>query len=114
MHRSIFLSLAAAAVQLIGISLLLAGCALLKHSTDEQPFERGDAVWILNASHIERTADAKKTVDANGNITLPVLGAVHVQGLTPQQVERLLEDLYVRRGVYRRCDLTVERCALRP
>lgn len=37
---------------------------------------------------------AKSRVDAAGNITLPLIGGIHVEGLTPQQAQKVVAESY--------------------
>ena len=94
--------------------LLSAGCMHQQPAAHEAAFCPGDVLWILNAAHIERTRDTKRIVDPDGNIAMPFLGAIHVQGLTPKETERLLEDMYAEGGFYTKYDLIVERATNPP
>lgn len=48
------------------------------------------------------------TVDTNGNIDFPILGTLHVQGLTREQVARTIKELIISRKLIMDAVVTVE------
>jgi protein involved in polysaccharide export with SLBB domain len=49
-------------------------------------------------------------IDADGDISLALLGKLRVAGLTLKQTEALIAKEYVEGGFYTRVDLVVLRC----
>ena len=60
----------------------------------------GDEV-MTSLRGIPRPEDIRNVVDTTGHITLPLIGQVHVAGLSASEAERLIENTYVERGYFR-------------
>lgn len=56
---------------------------------------------------IPRPEDIKNVIDGAGGITLPYIGQVQIEGLTPSQAERLIEDTYIKEGIFRNINVIV-------
>lgn len=72
---------------------------------------RGDKIHIDVFGEPELSLDA--TLDASGSINYPLLGSLHVAGLTPAQLERLL-DRRLAGGYLKNPDVTVSVVQYRP
>ncbi len=60
----------------------------------------GDEV-MTSLRGIPRPEEIRNVVDSTGHITLPLIGQVHVAGLSASAAERLIETTYVERGFFR-------------
>lgn len=65
----------------------------------------GDIIKIVVYGHPDMTNEVK--VNENGNITFPLLGEVAVDGLTPVEAERKLEDLLRSRDILRKPQINI-------
>jgi hypothetical protein len=84
--------------------LLLAGCAGLRGGAGvpaaPHVIESGDALAVV-LRNIEPTAEIRDVVDRQGQIALPFLpDRVWVVGLTPDQAEQWIKELYADAGYY--------------
>jgi len=66
------------------------GARLLKH---------GDRV-VIDLQGIPSPQSIPEEVDSNGDINLPHIGTVHVEGMTTFEVEKLIEEAYISGGIY--------------
>lgn len=89
---------------------LLAGCTAVRPGADvAAPAPRvsvGDSLAITVKGHEAESLTCE--VNGQGNIVLPVIGHARVEGMTPAQVKRMIQGLYIDRGVYRDLDVDVE------
>ncbi|MFU8779768.1 MAG: polysaccharide biosynthesis/export family protein [Kiritimatiellia bacterium] len=60
----------------------------------------GDEV-LTSLRGIPRPEDVRNVVDSTGHITMPLIGQVHVAGMSASDAERVIERAYVDRGFYR-------------
>lgn len=67
----------------------------------------GDPVIVNLRGIYPRDESIEALVDEFGNITLPLLGDVHVDGLTPSQVSAKIRRLYIDGGYYRSLTVNV-------
>lgn len=67
---------------------------------------RGDRLKV-SLRGIPRPEEINNVVDEQGEITLPFIGQVRVAGMSPSDAERLIEETYVQRGIYRSINVIV-------
>lgn len=99
---------------LVALSCLLVGwgCASPKpqpqHVVVERTLAPGDCI-IVDSAH-RQGLETRHVIDAAGEITPPLVGKLHVAGLTVRQAELRIEKEYVDRGLFRHVDLVVLPC----
>ena len=69
-----------------------------------QRLARGDAV-LLYLRGIPNPEDINDMVDSLGNVTLPLIGKVRVEGLTTAEAEATIEKLYIDGDIYKSIDV---------
>lgn len=75
-------------------------------SAPSRLLHREDRVTI-SLRGIPRSEDIQEAVDGDGNLNLPLLGLVKVEGLTTAEAERLVEKGYVDQGFYQNINVIV-------
>ena len=53
------------------------------------------------------TISSNYTIDGEGYLNLPMLGKLHVAGMTPSQIQSAVEHSYVERGIFTRPTITL-------
>jgi len=74
--------------------------------TGTRRLKRGDLVEIYLRG-ILRPQDIKEEIDGNGNVNLPLIGTVHLEGLTTSDAENLIEKAYIEGRYYRQITVIV-------
>jgi polysaccharide biosynthesis/export protein len=100
-------------------ALLLAGCQpggnlppASNYVVNEYLLGSGDQIRIITFGEDQLTGDFR--VGDEGNIALPLLGDVHVAGLTTSQVGQLVEGQLRSKGMIRNPSVTAEVVRYRP
>lgn len=100
-------------------ALTLAGCApgagvpqMPNYVVPTYTLGGGDTIRIITFGEDQLTGDFR--VGDGGYIALPLLGDVHVGGLTPPQVDRLLESQLSSKGLIRNPSVSSEVVQYRP
>ncbi len=111
-----------AAPAALGASLLagLTGCSapgsdlppVPRGDSSEYRLGPGDAVRIITFGEEQLTGEFR--VDASGNISLPLIGDVHAEGLTPRQLEGAVAAALDRSKLYKNPSVSVEVVSYRP
>jgi protein involved in polysaccharide export with SLBB domain len=76
------------------------------HGTVSEPLNRGD-VLAVSLRGIPNPEEFQDVVDDLGNITLPLLGKIKVEGKTTSEAETVIESAYVEGGIYRKIDVII-------
>jgi polysaccharide export outer membrane protein len=109
------------AAPLLAALLLLGGCGALfgpdlppvpATATGDYLLGRGDQVRIITFGEEQLTGEFR--VGASGDIALPLVGAVHAEGLTPKQLEAAVAAALRRANMFRNPSVSVEVIAYRP
>ena len=100
-------------------ALLLAGCQpganvppMPNYVVYGYTLGSGDQIRIITFGEDQLTGDFR--VGDEGNVALPLLGDVHVAGMTTTQVDRLLESQLSSRGLIRNPSVSTEVVRYRP
>lgn len=100
-------------------ALLLAGCQpgynvppMPNYVVNRYTLGGGDQIRIITFGEDQLTGDFR--VGDEGNIALPLLGDVHVAGLTTTEVDRLLESQLASKGLIRNPSVSTEVVQYRP
>ena len=108
-----------AACTLLGAALALAACApgaglkpLSDYSNRSYQLGGGDQVRIITYGEDQLTGEFR--VDDQGNVALPLIGAVAVAGLSPEQMASRIADELRRRKLLHDPSVSVEVLAYRP
>ena len=107
------------AVLLTGI-LIISGCSspvadlpqVPQVQNEDYHLAAGDQVRIITFSDEQLTGDFR--VNDSGNIALPLLGPVHAEGLTTNQLERKVVAALQQKNLYRDPSVAVEVISYRP
>ena len=67
---------------------------------------RGD-ILTISLMGIPTPQDVHDVIDGLGNITLPLIGKLRVEGMTTAEAEALIEKLYIDGGFYTKIDVIV-------
>ena len=75
--------------------ILLVGCASTPRSvvTDEHPIRAGDRLLIVIANR--ECPEIREVVDASGDISMPLVGKLHVGDMTLRQASKAIEAAYL-------------------
>lgn len=68
--------------------------------------KRGDRL-IISLRGIRQQEDIQEVIDDRGCVTLPLINAIRIQGLTTADAEKLIEKTYIERGYYNRINVSV-------
>ncbi|MBL7077530.1 MAG: SLBB domain-containing protein [Kiritimatiellae bacterium] len=71
-----------------------------------EELRRGDGI-VVYLKNIPRPEDIREEVDAVGAVTLPLIGKIHVTGMTTTQAEDAIKKAYIDGGFYRKIDVIV-------
>ena len=100
-------------------ALLLAGCQpganvaqMPNYVVYGYTLGSGDEIRIITFGEDQLTGDFR--VGDDGNVALPLLGDVHVAGMTTTQVDRLLESQLAAKGLIRNPSVSTEVVRYRP
>jgi polysaccharide biosynthesis/export protein len=100
-------------------ALLLAGCEpganvppMPNYVVYGYTLGSGDTIRIITFGEDQLTGDFR--VGDEGNIALPLLGDVHVAGMTTTQVDRMLESQLSSKGLIRNPSVSTEVVRYRP
>jgi polysaccharide export outer membrane protein len=107
------------AALLTGI-LIISGCSspvadlpqVPQVQNEDYHLAAGDQVRIITFSDEQLTGDFR--VNDGGNIALPLLGPVHAEGLTTNQLERKVVQTLQQKNLYRDPSVAVEVISYRP
>ncbi len=98
-----------------GFSLLLsilvfAGCQSSPSRASNDALQPGETIWVCNAKHVVKTDDfIEARILADGTVTLPLIGAVRLAGLTIPEAERTVQDAYRVSGFYTQLQVRILR-----
>ena len=97
-----------------GFSLLLSilvfsGCQSSPSRASNDVLQPGETIWVCNAQHIVETETVEARILADGTVTLPLLGAVRLAGLTIPEAERTVQDAYRVSGFYTQLQVRILR-----
>jgi len=67
---------------------------------------RGDGISIY-LKNIPRPEDIREEVDEMGDVTLPLIGKIRVNGMSTSQAEDAIKAAYIDGGYYRKIDVIV-------
>ena len=67
---------------------------------------RGDGI-VINLHGIPSPMEIMDQVDDLGNVTLPLVGDLNVEGKSSSEIEHLVTREYIDRGLYRKINVTV-------
>lgn len=70
-------------------------------------FLRRDDRILISMRGIPRPEEIADVVDGGGNVKLPYVGSIHVEGLTTADAEQLIERAYVEGGYYNKIDVII-------
>ena len=68
--------------------------------------ERGDRVTI-SLRGIPRPEDISEVIDDNGEVTLPLVAGIRIEGLTSSEAEERIEKAYINSGYYREINVII-------
>jgi protein involved in polysaccharide export with SLBB domain len=94
-----FLLVLGTAVSLCGASLSIA---------DEAAYHLYDRDVVTFAVHGETDLTTSLRISGNGTINVPLLGDVHVTGLTLADAERKIQDSYIKEQIFIRPQITLQ------
>ncbi len=97
-----------------GFSLLLSilvfsGCQSSPSRASNDALQPGETIWVCNAKHVVKTAFIEARILADGTVTLPLIGAVRLAGLTIPEAERTVQDAYRVSGFYTQLQVRILR-----
>lgn len=70
-------------------------------------FLRRDDRILISMRGIPRPEEIADVVDGSGNVKLPYVGALHVEGLTTGDAEELIERAFIEGGYYNKIDVII-------
>ncbi len=69
-------------------------------------FRSGDRV-VITLSGIPRPEERQDVIDDAGKVNLPFVGGIHIEGTTPSEAKRKIEQAYIDGGIYRSINVTI-------
>ena len=69
-------------------------------------FRSGDRV-IITLSGIPRPEERQDVIDDTGKVSLPFVGGIVIEGKTPSEAKRMIEQAYIDGGFYRSISVTI-------
>jgi len=113
-HRFLNCRAGAASLALLLASLLAPGCATTASNVAEAPAANpGDAITLLEGDVVNISfpgapdLNTQQQIRRDGRLSLSLVGEIEAAGLTPQQLERRLLDLYESQLVTKEVTVTV-------
>jgi polysaccharide export outer membrane protein len=100
-----FLQMAFAQTALLLAGLFAATAVLAQSAANDYPLGAGDVVRVQVFQNLDMTTEAR--VSEAGEISLPLIGAVKVGGLTPGDAEKLIATRLRDGGFMQRAQVTV-------
>jgi polysaccharide export outer membrane protein len=74
----------------------------------QRPLQRGDRITLrVDISGNPRPDERPDVVDDEGNLNLPLIGRIHVDGRTRSDAQSLIEKAYVDRDIYKNVSVTI-------
>ena len=74
-----------------------------------RPLEIGERIWICSRRHLVVSPETERRISPKGDVALPMLGRVLIAGQHPRDAERMIENMYVAQGVYRKVTIAIIR-----
>ena len=89
--------------------LVFAGCQSGYSRASNDALRPGETIWVCNAKHVVMTESIEARILSDGTVTLPLIGAVRLAGLTIPEAERTVEDAYRESGIYTQLQVRILR-----
>ena len=93
---------------------ILVGLMFMQFASAQSGYHLGTGDKLKITVFGEEDASGEYVIDANGSISVRLIGRVDVKGLTVSEVEQMLVDQYRSRGFFRNPRISIELVNLRP